>query len=275
MRLLVSVRSAVEVGEALAGGADIIDAKEPARGGLGAVEPDVLCAIADRVPASVPLSVALGDFTDRAHVLEQVARLPVGRPGNTDFLKLGFAGLSDESRLAGLIGAAAGTAARAGSVPSIIAVGYADWSRARAPTPEGVIRAAIDGGAAGVLLDTSGKDGRALLDWMSAAAVGRWIAEARRAGLLAAVAGSLGHAAIPALGRLQPDIVGVRGAACIGGRLGTVSAQRVRSLRQAIDSISPRQSRVPAKRESHAALPPSESIESATRLPNQPILPKA
>ena len=35
MRLLVSVRSAEEVSAALAGGADIIDAKEPERGSLG------------------------------------------------------------------------------------------------------------------------------------------------------------------------------------------------------------------------------------------------
>ena len=38
MRLLVSVRSADEVAAAMAGGADIIDAKEPARGSLGAVD---------------------------------------------------------------------------------------------------------------------------------------------------------------------------------------------------------------------------------------------
>ena len=47
MRLLVSVRSAAEVAAALAGGADIIDAKEPSRGGLGAVDPEDLEAIAD------------------------------------------------------------------------------------------------------------------------------------------------------------------------------------------------------------------------------------
>src|SRR4051812_47948913 len=42
MELLVSVRSAKEVEAALAGGADIIDAKEPSRGSLGAVSPKVL-----------------------------------------------------------------------------------------------------------------------------------------------------------------------------------------------------------------------------------------
>ena len=36
MRLLVSVRSADEVGAALAGGAEIVDVKEPSRGALGA-----------------------------------------------------------------------------------------------------------------------------------------------------------------------------------------------------------------------------------------------
>ena len=42
MRLLVSVRSEEEARAALAGGADIIDAKEPSRGALGAVEIGVL-----------------------------------------------------------------------------------------------------------------------------------------------------------------------------------------------------------------------------------------
>ena len=63
MRLLVSVRAAAEVAPALAGGAAIVDAKEPARGSLGAVRPEVLRQIASLVPATVPLSVALGDFT--------------------------------------------------------------------------------------------------------------------------------------------------------------------------------------------------------------------
>ena len=177
MRLLVSVRSAAEVGEALAGGADIIDAKEPARGGLGAVEPDVLRAIVDRVPAGVPMSVALGDFTDRAHVLEQVARLPVGRPGNTVFLKLGFAGLSDETRLAGLIGAAVGAAGgKDRSHPS------SRWAM-----PTGRVRGHRRRRGSSGRRSTAarrescsippGRTGAPSFDWMSAAAVGRWIAE--------------------------------------------------------------------------------------------------
>ena len=58
MRLLVSVRSAAEVGAAVAGGADIVDAKEPATGSLGAVSRRVLREIALGLPADVPLSIA-------------------------------------------------------------------------------------------------------------------------------------------------------------------------------------------------------------------------
>ena len=47
--LLVSVRSADEADAALAGGADLIDCKEPARGPLGVAEPEVVAAILDRV----------------------------------------------------------------------------------------------------------------------------------------------------------------------------------------------------------------------------------
>jgi uncharacterized protein (UPF0264 family) len=53
-RLLVSVRDAAEAVEALAGGADWIDLKEPQRGPLGAVDAvtarDVVHVVAGRVP---------------------------------------------------------------------------------------------------------------------------------------------------------------------------------------------------------------------------------
>jgi len=48
MRLLVSVRDASEARAALAGGAGIIDAKEPLNGPLGAVSSDVLLGSIER-----------------------------------------------------------------------------------------------------------------------------------------------------------------------------------------------------------------------------------
>jgi uncharacterized protein (UPF0264 family) len=60
--------------------------------------------------------------------------------------------------------------------------------------------------------------------------VGAWVAEARAAGLLATLAGGLRESDVPTARALGADWVGVRGAACVGGRTGPVSAARVAAL---------------------------------------------
>ncbi|HEY6223210.1 MAG TPA: (5-formylfuran-3-yl)methyl phosphate synthase, partial [Gemmatimonadales bacterium] len=61
MRLLVSVADDDEARTALAAGADIIDAKNPRRGPLGAVTARTLAAIVGAVRPHRPVSAALGD----------------------------------------------------------------------------------------------------------------------------------------------------------------------------------------------------------------------
>src|SRR5438094_10252622 len=61
MQLLVSVADASEGRAALLGGADVIDAKDPREGALGAVRPEVLRERRAAVGAARPLSAALGD----------------------------------------------------------------------------------------------------------------------------------------------------------------------------------------------------------------------
>src|SRR5436309_2157867 len=61
MQLLVSVADASEGRAALLGGADVIDAKDPRQGALGAVRPEVLRELRAAVGAARPLSAALGD----------------------------------------------------------------------------------------------------------------------------------------------------------------------------------------------------------------------
>jgi uncharacterized protein (UPF0264 family) len=58
-----------------------------------------------------------------------------------------------------------------------------------------------------------------------------WVHEASTSGLLVAVAGRLSLEDILGLGDCGADIVGVRGAACVGGRMGRVSADRVTRLK--------------------------------------------
>ena len=233
MRLLVSVRVPAEVAAALMGGADIIDAKEPSEGPLGAVSPRVLTSIMRRVPPEVELSVALGDGLGTYQVQQLIARLPLLQRRSATYVKLGFAGSS--SARAGLLLQAAVSAAREHPLnPRVIAVAYGDSDCAESPSPDALAAVASRAGAAGLLIDTYRKDGRTLLDLMVPRRLAVLTQEVRSAGLTTAVAGALGPDDLPRLREAAPAIVGFRGAACDGGRSGRITATRVRLLRRAM-----------------------------------------
>ena len=240
MRLLVSVRSAAEVDAAVAGGAEIVDAKEPSLGSLGAVSPAVLRAIAGALPPGTPLSVALGDPADARAVAQAVAALDGLVPGAGEtFVKLGLTSVDGNDRTEELVTAAVAAASRSPILPAVIVVAYADHAMAGGPSADRVIELAARAGAWGVLLDTGIKDGRDLFDHIDPSALRRWIQAAHRSGLLAAVAGSLTEEGVRRLADQPADVVGVRGAACSGGREGVVVEERVRRLRLAIGPVRP------------------------------------
>src|SRR5438093_1517849 len=90
--LLVSVRNAVEAETALAGGADIIDVKEPRRGPLGPADPRVWDAIHRALDGRAVTSAALGELL--FDPVEQLAPLAIG----FRFAKIGLAGCGNQSR---------------------------------------------------------------------------------------------------------------------------------------------------------------------------------
>lgn len=108
---------------------------------------------------------------------------------------------------------------------TLVLAAYADT-----PGWRDVIDAAAEGGAKGVLLDTSDKNGPGLLRLLSEDAIARWVEAAHQAGLMVALAGRLTADDLPTAAALGADIAGVRGAACDGGRRGRVSAERVAAL---------------------------------------------
>jgi uncharacterized protein (UPF0264 family) len=235
LQLLVSVRSADEVGPALAGGADIIDAKEPDRGSLGAVDRDVLSRILQRVPNDRGVSVALGDVSRPEEVGAAIHGLELPQRTSPTYLKLGFAGVQSPDQIGLLIEHAVSVTSRMAASHRIVAVAYADSERAGTMPPALIPSLAEAAGAAAVLLDTHGKDGRGLLEWLPSGALVDWVALARQAGLLAALAGSLRPRDLAPVARAHPDVVGVRGAVCSGGRQGQVSEDRVRRFRLALE----------------------------------------
>jgi uncharacterized protein (UPF0264 family) len=231
MRLLVSVRDGDEAAAALAGGADIIDAKEPSAGALGAVTLPVLRGIVATVGGARLTTAALGDASDEAQI---AATADAYARCGARLVKLGFCGVSSRIRVTALVAAARdGAGERAG----VIATAYADARSIDTIDPFAVIDAAARSGAVGVLLDTADKRGPGLPGLMPPAILRSWVRSARAAGLLVALAGKLTADDLEFVRDLGADVAGVRGAACDHGRTGQIRVERVRGLTRAMHGV--------------------------------------
>jgi uncharacterized protein (UPF0264 family) len=229
MQLLVSVANSMEARHAVEGGADLIDAKDPLAGALGAVSLDTLREIHDAVSARRVVSAALGDASDEG-LIERSA-FDYGRTG-VGFVKVGFAGTRDPFRVERLLRAAVGGVEATGLENcGVVAVAYADSGGTTSVEPTRLVDIAARVGAAGVLLDTAHKDGPGLLRLVSIGTLRSWVARSHGAGLTVALAGKLTAEDLPRIFETGADIVGVRGAACEHGRSSRVVAERVRALR--------------------------------------------
>lgn len=224
MKLLVSVSDGDEAAAALAGGADIIDAKDPANGALAAVSLDVLRKIVSAVNGGRTVTAALGDAIDEGSI-EHAAHAYATT--GAKLVKIGFASVSSRARVEALITAAMHGAAH---YSGVVAVAYADADRAGSLEPRIIVDAAANAGAAGVLLDTVDKHGPGLRALMPRAALASWVATAHDAGLIVALAGKLAAEDLTFVRDTGADIAGVRGAACEGGRCGRIAMERVRLL---------------------------------------------
>jgi uncharacterized protein (UPF0264 family) len=228
MQLLVSVANATEAVDAIAGGADLIDAKNAAAGPLGPVTVDVLTQIHAQVAGSRPVSAALGDAADEPSI--QQAAASFARAGAA-FVKVGFAEATRLEKVETLLQAAvSGAQIGARGRSDVIAVAYADIDRPEGVSAEALIEIAARAGAKGVLVDTADKDGPGLLALVSQDRLTRWVVRAHAYGLLAALAGKLTARDLPLVAGMGADVAGVRGAACDDGRTGRVSIEKVRSL---------------------------------------------
>jgi len=230
VRLLVSVRDANEAGRAVAGGADIVDAKEPRLGSLAPVSPPALRAIRDAVPDGLRVSAALGDVAATEDVSRAFANLPAG----LSFVKLGFRGLLDGARVGELLAAAVELASRLERPPAVIAVAYADHVRARALPPGSFPCLLAKTGAGGLLVDTCFKDGGSLFDLLATEDLARVGLALEADEFTFALGGSLRADEVKAAAETGATIFGVRGAACRGGRDGEISEELVRHLAAAV-----------------------------------------
>lgn len=219
--LLVSVRSAEEARAALAGGASLIDVKEPSRGSLGAAGPAAWREVAAAVAGRVPLSAALGELLDEKRP----------DPGLLDsayqFAKLG---LSNCGRFSDWPARWSSAVASLPQGTASVAVAYADWRAAQSPEPMAIVEVAPRAGCQALLIDTFDKSAGDLFDHLDAGELRGLIAEGRKSGLLIVLAGSLSSVTLSQAARLAPDLVAVRGAVCRGSRGASVEKHLVREL---------------------------------------------
>jgi (5-formylfuran-3-yl)methyl phosphate synthase len=227
MQLLVSVTNAIEASAALAGGADVIDAKDASVGALGAVTVDTLGEIWDVVSGARPVTAALGDAKDEAEIARSACAFAAA---GAVLVKVGFAGTVSPLRVTALIAAAVHGAQAGNERTGVIAVAYADADRAGSIPKAQLVEVARRAGARGLLLDTADKHGPGLRGLVAPTALTAWVTEVHDAGLLVALAGQLTTADLSFVRDAGADIVGVRGAACEGGRNGRVTAEKVRLL---------------------------------------------
>jgi hypothetical protein len=248
--LLASLADPAEAAAAVAGGADILDLKDPRRGPLGACDPAAVRAVAAWLAArsgagragggapAPPISAALGDARDGGRsparsLARRAAALAVAGAG---VLKLGLAGAPDPAGAVRLLRAVADAARGASPGVLIVAASYGDASRAGAPAAEALPAIAVAAGADGCLLDTFHKDGSTLVDRLGAGELRGFVRACGAAGLFSALAGSLGPAQLPPIAAAAPQVVGARGALCDGGRTGRLTEGRVRRFRAALEA---------------------------------------
>lgn len=230
MQLMISVVSAGEAEEALAGGADILDVKNPVEGSLGAQFPRIIQQIRNRVPRPAKLSAAIGDMPYLPGTAS-LAALGAAACG-ADYVKVGLYGPQTQAEAIFLLQEVKQAVSGFPDV-AVIAAGYADARRAGTLDPRLLPCIALEAGVAGCLLDTAIKDGRGLFDFLAPDALQILADEAHASGLLFALAGGLQGEDLKVACELGADVVGMRTAVCRDDqRNGPLEADRVRRLRQ-------------------------------------------
>lgn len=205
---LASVRNASEASVALGAGADIIDAKEPDAGALGAVSLAELARIVAEVNGARAVSATVGDLPMNQQLIADAVR-ERAECGAT-YVKFGFF-----DSLGALQCAEASH--HAASHAKIIAVFFADLAITRSFMSPDYLASLAGVGVSGVMLDTADKSGGGLLRHLPIAELRKFVHDARTANLSCGLAGALQIHDIHGLAELQPDFLGFRGALCASG----------------------------------------------------------
>lgn len=227
---LASVTSPDEARVCVRAGADLIDAKNPLTGALGALPLSTVGEIVEAVRGTPGpkrlVSATVGDLPMEPKIVREAVEAMAGT--GVDFVKIGLGG---DQKAFDVVSALAGC--ELGNA-RLVGVLFADQN------PDfSLVDAMARTGFAGAMLDTAAKKSGRLVDCQSPENLGEFVRMARQSGLFCGLAGSLKLEDIGLLGRFGADILGFRGALCLDSdRTFAIDEGRVASVRAALDALS-------------------------------------
>ncbi|ODS42179.1 MAG: hypothetical protein MSIBF_02255 [Candidatus Altiarchaeales archaeon IMC4] len=235
MKLLVSPVNLEEAKAAIAGGADIIDVKNPNEGSLGANFPWVIKEIKSIVPCGVELSATIGDFPHLPGTASLAARGAASC--GVDYVKVGLLGPRDKAEGVELMKAVVRAVKESNPKINVVACGYADHWTTNSVSYTDVPEIAESSGAGLAMIDTLGKKGGSLFEFMSKSDLAAFVENAQNRSLLTAVGGSIAVKQLKDVYDADVDIIGVRGAVCSNGRDSAIVEEKVRKFKDAVSRL--------------------------------------
>jgi dihydroneopterin aldolase len=220
-KMLASVANPAEAEIAVAGGADIIDLKDPRAGALGAAATETIRQAVQAVAGRRETSAVCGDLPMEPQTVRAKAD-EVAATG-VDYVKVGFFPSPNAA-------ACAEALAPLGERTKLIAVLFAD----REPDFR-LLDVFAKHNFHGAMVDTADKTKGRLLDHLPPERIPVFVHRARALGLKVGLSGSLETPDIPRLLPFVPDFLGFRGALCDRSqRTAAINAEAVEHIRSLI-----------------------------------------
>ncbi len=215
MKLLVSPINVEEANICKLGGADIIDVKNTKEGSLGANFPWMIKAVKN-IAGFTPVSATIGDFNYKPGTAS-LAALGAAVSG-AEYIKVGLYDIQTREQALDMLTNIVRSVKDYDEDKKVVASGYADYKRINSINPLDLPAIGRVANVDVVMIDTGIKDGHSTFEFLSELQLTDFVTNTRNLGLKSAVAGTIKFENIPALKRIQPDIIGVRGCLCGGDR---------------------------------------------------------
>ena len=232
MLLMVSVQDVDEALEAEQGGADVVDVKNLQEALVGSGHPSIVRQVRGIIPVEKHVSVTLGVVPNQPGTVAMAVYAAAHLDATS--VKVGFQ-RGDYDTAVDVLRQA--RRALEGFNTKLIGSVFADNELYEdGLDPLCMVQLAKDGECDGFLIDTLTKDGRNLFDFMPEPVLRDIVLRGKEMGMSTALSGHLKINDLDELARINPDIVGVRGAVCASGDRGrAVAWEAVAEFKRQLD----------------------------------------